>query len=350
MICDSAHSVSNHCLLKKLLVKILPTELEQSILFPVNKIKIIMHANKLKRQWRAAALTILCFTALLCLHGLRAPKLLKDATEPVPSESDLEEMQYEAQLHRYLLKTLDESHLMEDYEYDAAPPNNEEETSQGEGTSPIGTKKQTPFMASLSSYTLEDAIHEADVFRFTFAVMIFDPTSDKFLGYFSKDHQWRSSFVKLQSSMRHLSFMLRRTFPERFTASSPEFAMAISSGDNAQVHLSKIPHSGGVAPVLHFGSVFSDETLFPNLIAMPMPGLHLDCFTEWVDFGRVCGNLRDLAFGEELGLEWDNLKVMNYLLSVCILLPLAYPNSHIITCTVASNTSTASNCLERYRL
>ena len=45
-----------------------------------------------------------------------------------------------------------------------------------------------------------------------------------------------------------------------------------------------------------------------------MPAVHLPCFAFWSDKGQVCNALRampegDLAFGKELGLEWEDLKV-----------------------------------------
>jgi len=202
-------------------------------------------------------------------------------------------------------------------EFDSASLKEVESMSMvGVSPIPIGTNNRTS-LASLTSYTLDDVMKEAYPWEFTFAVMIYDPPSDKFLGYYSKSHKMKSSFIKLGSAMRHLSFMLRKAFPDRFTPASDEFAVAISSGDYPHVSLSKMPHAGGVAPVLHFGSIFRDESLYPNLIAMPMPGMHVKCFAQWADKGTVCGGLRpmhgipangELAFGEELGLEWDNLK------------------------------------------
>mmetsp|Transcript_5385 Transcript_5385/g.11744 ORF Transcript_5385/g.11744 Transcript_5385/m.11744 type:complete len:577 (+) Transcript_5385:304-2034(+) len=271
-----------------------------------------------KVTWRRlTALAVLCCAAVVrCIRGGNLlPKSLSAVENNV---IDLDEMQYEAQLNRYLLSTLDEVHLLDGFD---TPPSEggepiEDDTSS---SSPIGTKhEQSPFLESLSSYTLEDAINEAKVFRLTFAIMVYDPTTDTFLAYYSKNHLWRSSFIKLSNGMRHLAFMLRLQFPGRFKHGSKEFAVAISSGDYPHVHLNKIPHVGGKAPVLHFGSIFRDERLYPNMVAMPMPGLHIDCFTEWAHHKYVCMALRpltgtpspdgELAFGEELGLEWDNLE------------------------------------------
>jgi len=117
--------------------------------------------------------------------------------------------------------------------------------------------------------------------------------------------------------------MLRKEFPHRFQgASSEEFAVAIGSGDYPHVKLKNLPHATGVAPVLMFGSVFREETVYPNMVAMPMPGTHLQCFVVWSQFQRVCGGFRtmrgkgpnsgwhghgQLVFGEEFSLDWDAL-------------------------------------------
>lgn len=279
---------------------------------------------KSKVSWRRlAALVVLCCSAVVrCLRG--GDLLPKSWSVAENSVIDLDEMQYEAQLNRYLLSTLDEIHLLDGYD---TPPSEGDESLEdaASSSSPIGAKhEQSPFLESLSSYTLEDAINEAKVFRLTFAIMVYDPTTDTFLAYYSKNHLWRPSFIKLSNGMRHLAFMLRLQFPDRFKHGSEEFAVAISSGDYPHVHLNKIPHAGGKAPVLHFGSIFRDETLYPNLVAMPMPGLHIDCFTEWAHHKDVCMALRpltgapypdgELAFGEELGLEWDGLEVIDFAL------------------------------------
>ena len=83
------------------------------------------------------------------------------------------------------------------------------------------------------------------------------------------------SVAKLRTSMRYLTYMLRRVFPERFTPSSPEFAIPVSSGDFPHLDVYRLPYLDGKAPVLHFGSALRQTELFPNLVAMPMPSLHL---------------------------------------------------------------------------
>ena len=154
--------------------------------------------------------------------------------------------------------------------------------------------------------------------------MAYDPRKDAFVVLFDKGHKWKAGGKKLFRTIKYLTYMLRRTFPERFAGpGSSELVLAISSGDYPHVRRSKMPRGdGGVAPVLMFGSSFRDPAVYPNMIAMPMPEAHhLDCFEEWLTSGnqRVCKELRaktpgstgdgKLVFGEEYGLEWDNLIV-----------------------------------------
>lgn len=57
------------------------------------------------------------------------------------------------------------------------------------------------------------------------------------------------------------------------------------------------------APILHFGSVFRNA-LFPNMIAMPMPRSHTDCFVNWLMHDRKrC----DLFLPVESDATWDEL-------------------------------------------
>ena len=115
-----------------------------------------------------------------------------------------------------------------------------------------------------------------------------------------------------------LAFLLRRVFPERFTRDSLELALAIASGDYPQVKLAGLPRVGGTAPVLMFGSAFRDPSVYPNMMAMPMPDFpHMPFFEQWVVTGTVCNKLEAttnggygrLVFGKEKGLDWDTLIV-----------------------------------------
>lgn len=147
----------------------------------------------------------------------------------------------------------------------------------------------------------------------------------------------------INSNTRLYLYAAYRLFPTRFTPTSSELIIPVASGDYPHVIPSKLPHTTGVAPVLMFGSVFRDiNNVYPNMVAMPMPPQqHLGCFVEWVKSGRVCKYLlpssdnsviiidaddddggdeeeKDsssstsdgtLVFGEDYGLEWNDLMV-----------------------------------------
>lgn len=221
------------------------------------------------------------------------------------------------------LPTLDESYGMEEFNL---PTSEQQAAALGEyANSPIGIKKTHPFLASMTSYTIEDAIAASAPYRFTFAVIVYDPSRDKFMSYYSKHHLMRvHTLTKMRTAMRHFTYMLRKTFPDRFTPNSEEFVVAISSGDYAHVDINQLPYmGGGAAPVLHFGSAFRDTNLIPNLVAMPMPGDGGGgpctlCFAQWASSKTVCGGLRSmhgevpdgtLAYGDGFGIGWEDLKV-----------------------------------------
>mmetsp|Transcript_11620 Transcript_11620/g.17535 ORF Transcript_11620/g.17535 Transcript_11620/m.17535 type:complete len:573 (-) Transcript_11620:1010-2728(-) len=176
----------------------------------------------------------------------------------------------------------------------------------------------------LPKYTLQQVIEEAKTMRSKYAILRYDPTTDKFTGYYYKNERWVPGCYKLMHSLSALTVLLRAIFPERFTPNSPEFSMGVSSGDYpAMVDQACIMRDQdgpcdeegrlmNKAPVLHFGSVFR-KAMFPNMIAMPMPGEHLDCFVSWSTSKEVCGQFKPqphvggpgLVFGE--GLSYDEL-------------------------------------------
>ena len=206
----------------------------------------------------------------------------------------------------------------------------------------------------LPSYTMGQVIDAANTFTAQYAIVVYDPSRDVFIGYYSQNHQWVTSgatMKKLRSTITALCWLLRKLFPERFTPDSPEFVLALSGGDypllrdhdcirRVRVNImdkrsssrsSSSSNSGPCeeqqqqlgkgrgmtfkykAPILHFGSVFA-QPLFPNVIAMPMPGVHLNCFEQWFTSRKICPHFLPsymkpggLVFGEEIGLEWDDL-------------------------------------------
>jgi hypothetical protein len=129
---------------------------------------------------------------------------------------------------------------------------------------------------ALPQYTLQQVIEATDTMRSKYAILRYDPTTDKFTGYYSKNQRWVPGCYKLMHSISALSVLLRAIFPERFTRnSSPEFIMGVSSGDYPAMmdqgciyrdQDGPCDESGSLkAPVLHFGSVYR-KPMFPNMI------------------------------------------------------------------------------------
>jgi hypothetical protein len=115
---------------------------------------------------------------------------------------------------------------------------------------------------NIQRYTLEDALYESSIFKVRFALIEYNPPIDTFLGLYNKNQRLTGN-KKLWKSMRCLTFMLRKVFPERFNKNMPELVLAISSGDSPQVDKWKLlQHSDGVVPVLMFGSSFHDTNVY----------------------------------------------------------------------------------------
>jgi len=213
-------------------------------------------------------------------------------------------MEDEATMNR-LLMGIEVNYVVEE-DYDAA-------AAAGAASLPADHDHdlQQPPPTSLAPYALLDTLQESEMFEYTFCILIYDPTSDEFLVYYNKYHKWKNGNKKLWKSIRYVSYMLRTTFPHRFTPSSPELVLAIGSGDYPHVKRGLLPYKG-TAPVLMFGSSFSDSNEYENMMAMPMPEQHhLFCFEEYMEKGRPCKEMTgdELMFGDELGLEWDDLTV-----------------------------------------
>jgi hypothetical protein len=182
----------------------------------------------------------------------------------------------------------------------------------------------------LPAYTMKQVIDAADTFTTQYAIVIYDPGRDCFIGYYSQNHQWVMGVTnkKLNNTIATLTWLLRKLFPTRFTPNSAEFVLALSGGDYPAVRyrdcIRDDRHQSGPceqqqqqdnkAPILHFGSVFSQPHFFPNIIAMPMTGVHLNCFENWYTSRKICKNFLPsylkpggLVFGEDVGLYWDGL-------------------------------------------
>ena len=148
----------------------------------------------------------------------------------------------------------------------------------------------------LPQYTIHQVINAAHIYRSRYALLHYNPSTNKFTGYYSRQHEWVTGNNKLIGSITVVTKLLRNLFPDRFSSSNnsddDEFVMAISSGDYPAISRT---YGGCIhnnqdspcdeslltaAPILHFGSVFRFG-MFPNMIGMPMPGDHLNCFENY---------------------------------------------------------------------
>ena len=181
---------------------------------------------------------------------------------------------------------------------------------------------QTANDTYVQPYSLQNVLQVVPYFKDTFAVLVYDPKSDKFIMHYPTRSTWKSSCFKLVGALKWLVISLRTLYPERFNPSNSEFAVAISSGDYPQVKYNDCIRnertnciSPQLSPILQFGSVFQ-RPMFPSLMAMPMPlNEHLGCYNSWATNGQVCAsylprsqnNPKGLIFPEHVGLEYDEL-------------------------------------------
>lgn len=294
-----------------------------------------MAENLRHRRRRTALLVVLTGTAILSLQSLLTPQLWdvvdniansdavdaenRDEDNMAPAHEDEGAETADQFFRRKLFEVGDEQMLEEDAELlaipgvDAVPSNPTEKTVTY--TQLINNNQPLP------PYTIEDALKTAHLYEHTYALLVYAPHMDTFLGLYSKRHYWVTGCEKLLGSFRHLAYMLRKLFPERFQGKgSDELVIPLSSGDYPGVKAGCLDYfrkqlddprtppgwreeikratekvcDNNVAPVLHFGSVFRQPHLFPNMLAMPMPGPHhLYCFEMWVTHNAVCNQLRE---------------------------------------------------------
>jgi len=189
----------------------------------------------------------------------------------------------------------------------------------------------------ISPYTLDDVISVLPTFEAVFGVVIYDPSTDKFILHYSNNMRWKGGCHKLVGSFQKLAHSLRTMFPERFATGSgqPELALAIASGDYPEVNLGSASSFATIrrnrncfiegasacvpsdlAPVLQFGSAFKSPKTFPSMIAMPMPqNNHVACFETYAAHQEICRmhlprdkySPQGLVFEETVGVGWDDL-------------------------------------------
>lgn len=164
---------------------------------------------------------------------------------------------------------------------------------------------------NLPRYNLSSALQQISTYRTAFALLVYDPPTNEFYILYSRKHMWSSAVTKLTRAMHSLTYLLRLEFGqqlERMRTLNRELVIPVSSGDYPLVSDTacvrdnlrkngscvKDDRGLGLAPILHFGSVFRwvwtvdlylihdffylwyltfflliRRPMFPNMIAMP---------------------------------------------------------------------------------
>eukprot|EP00581_Thalassiosira_minuscula_P014683 CAMPEP_0183717658 /NCGR_PEP_ID=MMETSP0737-20130205/11210_1 /TAXON_ID=385413 /ORGANISM="Thalassiosira miniscula, Strain CCMP1093" /LENGTH=608 /DNA_ID=CAMNT_0025947135 /DNA_START=175 /DNA_END=2001 /DNA_ORIENTATION=+ len=183
-------------------------------------------------------------------------------------------------------------------------------------------------------YNIDNALLTVNAFRYQLFFFVYDSATDKFVVVHNvKGCDRGCARIFRVASITALA--LRKHFPARFKGpESDDFVVMMSTGDAPRMHqrcLLFAPdycESADFAPILQFGSVFTDTNIFPSMIAMPLPVRpHIPCFDEWQVTGgtHVCQDLQPkiditdneissgMIFGDQLGLVdpdgkyWDKL-------------------------------------------
>ena len=170
-------------------------------------------------QRRRAILFILACTAALSIHSIL---LSIDKLEIIIEGT-------EDEFHR-ILYDIEGSDEDDDAELLAIPAflldddesgNNNSIPREEEGAS-LSTTTMTSYAQLIDAnrplppYTIEDALQVSKLYDSTFALLVYDPEDDMFIGLYSENHRWRPPCQKLTNSFRNIAYLLRKIFPERF--------------------------------------------------------------------------------------------------------------------------------------
>lgn len=257
-----------------------------------------------------------------------------DAATTAP---DREELAYDAQMHRFLSAAGDEMSSREEEDFSIPEYLRGDDAQARESLDRIATEGAAHPQHDMTPYDIVDVLEMKGAFDNVYGMLVYDNVTDEFLLLYPQQQMWNSGCVKLKMSFLHVTFMLRQTFPDRFCGTEcDEWAVGMSSGDYP--HLTRacrdnFPHDSEAcprreAPVLQFGSAFRNFDALPNMIAMPMPMVHLQCMKTWIMTGgeSVCNSfvgtdqpagktrqgkqiMGKLVFGDILqDLSWENLK------------------------------------------
>lgn len=178
-------------------------------------------------------------------------------------------------------------------------------------------------------YSIENVLLTLPFFGAKFFVFLYVAERDEFVALYDVDNlgwKWRRGDARIRTDGSVLALALRNNFPDRFQGpgESSDLAFLVSVGDSVQFEYPecvdpenrdqcRVDH---YAPIFVFGSAFTDQSVLPSQIAMPMPKKpHMPCFALWQMTRTVCQDIqpRDgdsgvgLIFEEHVGVGWDDL-------------------------------------------
>ena len=173
---------------------------------------------------RAIILFILACTAALSIHSILLSSV--SSIDHVKLEIIIEGT--EVDFHR-ILYDIDGSDEDDDAELLAIPAFLLDDDESGNNNSIPQEEEDSVPTTTITSYaqlidtnrplppnTIEDALQVSKLYDSTFALLVYDPEDDMFIGLYSENHRWRPPCQKLTNSFRNIAYLLRKIFPERF--------------------------------------------------------------------------------------------------------------------------------------
>ncbi|KAL7538398.1 hypothetical protein ACHAXR_008530 [Thalassiosira sp. AJA248-18] len=104
--------------------------------------------------------------------------------------------------------------------------------------------------------------------------------------------------VRIENIMHAVLYAFRNRYFQRFQPggkNKQDLLFLVSTGDTPRLSKECYNRPGGCgrrkkfAPILHFGTGFTDESILPSLVVMPPPpNIHLRCMAEWQVSHEVC--------------------------------------------------------------
>ena len=187
------------------------------------------------RRRRIALLTVVTCTAALSIQSIFTSKsIIRDY---VTIEGDLDSTIIEGtehEFHRMLYEMGDKdvSQQASDSEILAIPsevhgntimhPAALKKAQEEEASSFISYAKLIDSNKSLPPYSIKDALQASNLYDNTFALLVYAPEDDAFYGLYSHKHTWVTGCLKLMNSLRDLTYLLRKIFPDRFRGAESE--------------------------------------------------------------------------------------------------------------------------------